>query len=71
MTHLNNTCPIPEPSFEQHVGIGKQTFFQRNHDELTAFEPISEQLTDMLRMLQVESGVDLVEDVHWCRFELQ
>jgi hypothetical protein len=28
-------------------------------------------LTDMLRMLQVESGVDLVEDVHWCRFELQ
>lgn len=71
MTHLDNRRAVPEPSLEQDVGIGEQALFERDDDKLTAFESVLEQLTDMLRVLQIQCCVDLIENVHWGRLELE
>ena len=69
-TYLYNRSPVPESSPKQNIGIGKQAFLERDDNELTAFEAISEELPDVLCVLQVESGVNLVENVHGSRLEL-
>lgn len=64
-------CSVAETSAEEYVGVGEQAFLQRNDDELAAREARLEQLTDVLRVRKVQGGINLVQDVHRCRFELQ
>jgi hypothetical protein len=68
---LYNRRPITEFCAEEHIGIRKKAFFKRNDDELRAFEPRAEQLTDMLGMGQVQGCVNLIQNIHGCRLELK
>lgn len=70
-THLNDTRSIPESRLEQHIGIGKESLLETDNDKLAALEAIAKQLADMLRVLQIECGVDFVENVHGRGFELE
>jgi hypothetical protein len=68
---LHDTRTIAEARPEKDIGIRKQPLLQGHHDELRTLEPCTEQLADVLCMRQIEGGVDLIEDVHWCWLELQ
>ena len=70
-TYLDDGGTIPEPGLEEDIGIGKQALFERDDDKLTAFESVFEKLSNMLGMLQIESRINFVENVHWCRLELE
>lgn len=70
-TYFNNACTVSELSPEQHIGIIEQAVLQTDYNELRILEPVLEQLANMLGMRKIESGVDFVQNVHWCRFELE
>lgn len=63
--------PVSESCTEQHIRVREQTLLQRYHDKLRPFKPRAEQLADMLGVRKIQCSVELVEDVHWCGFELQ
>jgi hypothetical protein len=56
---------------EKYVGIREQALLQADDDELAALESVPEELADVLCMRQVKRRIDLVEDVHRRRLELQ
>ena len=68
---LNNTSAIHEPRPEYPVRILEHAILERHHDELRSMEPRLDQPTDILRVREVQGGVDLVQNVHGCRLELQ
>lgn len=68
---LNNTGTLAEPCAEDAVGVLEHAVLQGHHDELGALEASLDQATDVLGVGQVQRGVDLVENVHWRRLELQ
>jgi hypothetical protein len=68
---LDNRRAVAEFGLEQDIRVCEETFLQRNDNELRAFESRSEELANVLGMGQIEGGVDLVEDVHGCRLELE
>jgi len=47
---LNDRSAIPEPDFEQYIGICEQSFFQRYDNKLGTFEPCSEEVANILRV---------------------
>jgi hypothetical protein len=56
---------------EEDVGVGEEAFLKRDDDELAALEAVPEELADVLRVREIQRGVDLVEDVHRRRLKLQ
>ncbi|KAI3480486.1 hypothetical protein L1887_57332 [Cichorium endivia] len=68
---LDETGAVPEARAEEHVGVGKEPFLERHDDKLAAPEPVAEELANVLRVAQVERRIDLVQDVHRRRLELQ
>ena len=70
-TDLDDTRTVPKPRPEEYIRVREQPLFEGYDDELAPLEPITEELANMLCMLQVQRCVDLVENVHWRRLELQ
>lgn len=68
---LNHTGTFTKPRLENAVGILEHAILERHNNELRSLESGLDQATDILRVRQVESGVDLVENVHWRWLELQ
>ena len=68
---LHYARTLTEPRAEDPICILKHAILQTDHNELTPLEARLDQPTDILCVAEVERGIDLVEDVHWCRFELQ
>lgn len=57
--------------FKKNVGVGEESLLETDDDELRPFESVSEELTNVLSVRQIQSGVDLVEDVHGSGLELK
>lgn len=70
-TDLDDTCTVPKSRSEQDIGVREQSFFQRNDNKLTTLESVAEELTNVLSVLQVKSGVNFVKNVHRGGFELK
>lgn len=68
---LNNTRPLRKPRFENPIRILEHAVFQTNHNELRALESCLDEAANVLGVRFVERGVDFVEDVHGCWFELE
>lgn len=68
---LHHTRAIHEPRPENPVGVREHAVFQTDDDKLAAAEARADQSADVLRVRQVERGVDFVEDVHGCGRVLQ
>jgi hypothetical protein len=62
---------VEEACAEQDVRVCEEALFERDDDELRAAEARPEERADVLRVREVQRRVDLVEDVHRCRLELQ
>ena len=60
-----------EPGSENPVCILEHAILQTDNDELTALESSLDQPTNILRMRQIERGIDFVEDVHRRWLELE
>mmetsp|Transcript_761 Transcript_761/g.2465 ORF Transcript_761/g.2465 Transcript_761/m.2465 type:complete len:274 (+) Transcript_761:1157-1978(+) len=54
---------------EEDVGVVEHPLLERHDDELRVGEVALEHRADVLRVGQVQRGIDLVQDVHGCRFE--
>ena len=67
---LHDTSALLEPRAENAVRVLKHAILQTDHDELAAFEPSLDKSPDVLRMGQIQCGVNLIKNVHGCRFEL-
>lgn len=63
---LDHTRAVHEPCPENAVRVREHAVLQTDDDELTAAEACADQATDVLGVGEIESGVDLVEDVHGC-----
>jgi hypothetical protein len=68
---LDDARPVAEARLEEHVRVREQALLEADDDELAALEARAEELPDVLRVREVERGVDLVEDVHRRGLELQ
>lgn len=68
---LNNTGALAESCTEDAVGILEHAVLQGHHNELRTLEACLDKATDVLGMRQIQRGIDLIENVHWRRFELQ
>jgi hypothetical protein len=68
---LDYARAVAEARAEQDVRVGEKALFERDDDELRAAEAPAEERADVLRVREVERRVDLVEDVHRRRLELQ
>jgi len=67
----DNWCTIPEPCSEQHICVCERALFERDDDELGAFEASAEKLADVLCMWKVYGNVYFVENVHWSGIKLE
>ena len=63
---LDHTRTIHKPHPENAVGICEHAILQTNDDELTAAESRANEPANVLGVREIESGVDLVENVHGC-----
>ena len=61
---LDHTRTIHEPCPENPVRVREHAILQADHDELTAAEARTDQATNVLGVGKIESGVDLVENIH-------
>lgn len=68
---LDDGSSVSEARPEEHVRVREEALLERDDDELRALEARSEQLPDVLRVRQVEGGVNLVQNVHRRGLELQ
>jgi hypothetical protein len=63
---LDHTRAVHKPCPENAVRVRKHAVLQTDDDELAAAEARADQATDVLGVREIESGVDLVENVHGC-----
>lgn len=68
---LHNAVPLAESCPEDAVGVLEHAVLQRDDDELRSLEAGLDQTADVLRVRHIEGSVNLVQNVHRCRFELQ
>jgi hypothetical protein len=68
---LHNRRPILEPRSEDAIRILEHTILQTDDNELTALETCFDQPANVLRMRQIQRGIDFVQDVHGRGFELE
>lgn len=68
---LHNTSPLTEPGAKNTICILKHAILQADYNKLTTFKSSFDKTTNILCMAEVEGSVYFVEDVHWCRFELE
>ena len=68
---LYNTCTFTKSRPEYPIRILEHAILQTNNDELTSLEPGLDEPTNILRMGQIKSGINFVQNVHWCRLELK
>lgn len=68
---LDVTCSFAEPRPEDAVGILEHAVLERDDDELGALETCLDQATNVLCMRQIQSGINLVQDVHGSGLELE
>lgn len=61
--------PVHELRPEEHVGVIEHAVLEADHDELRVLEVVLEHLSDVLRVGEVEGGVNLVQDVEGRRLE--
>lgn len=69
--HLHHTSPLTKPRPKNTIRILKHAILQTHHDELAPLEPRLDQAPDILRVGEIERGVDFVEDVHGRGLELE
>ncbi len=67
----DHTRALAEPGPEDSIRILEHAIFQTHNNELTALEPCLDQSADILRMREVQCGIDLVENVHRGGLELE
>lgn len=68
---LHHTCALAEPRPKDAVRVLEHAVLERHDNELRPFEPRLDQAANVLRVRQVQRGVDLVQDVHGRRLELE
>lgn len=68
---LNHACSVAKPCTEDAIGILKHAVLETDNDELRALEPGLDQTTNVLCVREIQGGIDLVQDVHGSRLELQ
>ena len=68
---LDDASAVAEASTKEDIGVSEEALLEGDDDKLCAAETGAEERADMLRVREVERGVDLVEDVHRRRLELQ
>ena len=68
---LNNARAFAESRPEYPVRVLKHPIFQAYNDKLGSFEPCLDQTYNVLRVTKVQRRIDLVEDVHRRRLELE
>ena len=61
---LDHTRTIHEPRSEDAVGICEHAVLQTDDDELTAAESRANESANVLGVREIESGVDLIKNVH-------
>jgi hypothetical protein len=68
---LNSTSSIRKPRPENPICVLEHAILQTDDDELGTFEPSLDQAADILCMRQIQSSIDLIENVHGRWFELK
>ena len=68
---LHDAGALAEPRLEDPVRVLKHAVLETDDDELRPLEARLDQAADVLRVREVERGVDLVEYVHGRRLELE
>lgn len=68
---LHHRSTIHKPSAEDAVGIREHPILQTDDDELTPFEPILDQSSDVLSMGEIERRIYFVKNVHRSGLELE
>jgi len=68
---LHCTAVLYEAHLEEHVRVREQAFLQTHDDELARLEVLPDHEANVLSMRQVQSRVDLIEDVEWRRMVLE
>lgn len=67
---LDSTGPIRKPRPKDPICILEHAILQTDDDELGALESSLDQSTDVLCVRQIQSGVNLIENVHGSWLEL-
>lgn len=67
---LHHTRPVLKPRPINPICVLKHAIFQRDDNKLTSLKPRLDKPSDILRVRQIERGVDFVQDVHGRWFEL-
>jgi len=60
---FNLRSVVEESHLVEHVGVLKEALFETDDDELAALEIFLDHEANVLRVMQVQSRVDLIEDV--------
>lgn len=58
---------VQELDLIQHIGILKQALLEAHNNKLAVLEVLLDHQPDVLRVVQVQGRVDLVQDVQWGR----
>lgn len=64
-------CSIAEACTKEDVCVRKEPLFERHDYKLAARKARLEELPNVLRMGEIQGGVDLIKNVHRRRLELQ
>lgn len=67
---LNHACSFAKARSEDSVGVLKHAVLETDDNELRTLEPCLNETTNVLRMREIQSSVNLVENIHWRGFEL-
>ena len=68
---LDSGAVVLELYLEEHICILEESFLQTDDQELTHWEVFPDHQSYVLRMTQVQSTVDLIQDVQWRRLVFQ
>ena len=60
----HSALPIDKFGAENDIGIVKHSLLERDHKELGVLEVILEHAANVLSMAQIQSSVDLIQNVH-------
>ena len=67
----DNARSITESCPKDPIGILKHAILQRDDDELRTMKPCLYQSTNILCMREIKSSINFIQNVHWCRLELE
>jgi len=68
---LDDTRPLTKPRPKNPIRILEHAIFKTDDDELTTLEARFDKPANVLRVREIECGIDFVEDVHGRGLELE